>query len=112
MVWNLNANITLDHIPDLFSFIIVRKEYFGGYLYNPFLYEPIILNKKGIFILELCNGCYMVSDIINLTADKFSYPKDFTKKLFEVHYKNLINTSHLGGLERSYLSLKTIIKHY
>ncbi|GAG89250.1 unnamed protein product, partial [marine sediment metagenome] len=54
---------------------------FGGYIYNPFLYEPIILNKIGISILELCNGCYLVSDIINLTADKFSYPIDFTTKI-------------------------------
>jgi radical SAM protein with 4Fe4S-binding SPASM domain len=80
-VWNLNTNISLDHIPDLFSFIVVRKEYFGGYLYNPYLQEPIAMNEIGSYIVELCNGCNSVGDIIKKTADKFSLPAEVMKSI-------------------------------
>jgi len=90
MVWDLFTNtITLDQIPDLLSFIVTRKEYFGGYLFSPYQQEPITLNEIGFYIVELCNGNNTVSEIISLTADKFSLPTEFIDAIVMDTLQNL-----------------------
>lgn len=56
--------------PDIFSFITLRKERFGGFCFNPFLLKEISLNPMEMRLAELCNGEKTVGEIISLLAQE------------------------------------------
>jgi len=73
--WIINKKVEtnnfLNIVPDKYSFITVRREKSGGFLFNPYLFNEVPLNETEIRILELCNGFLLVKDIINTISDEF-----------------------------------------
>ncbi len=65
---------SLELVPKLYSFIVVRREDFGGYIFNPYLLDPLPMNEIGIKIIELCNGSNNITEIINQLCKSFSLP--------------------------------------
>ncbi len=61
----------LQDIPDVFSFITIRKEKSGGFIFNPFLFNEIALDDIEIRVIELCNGSLYVKDIADFIAEEF-----------------------------------------
>lgn len=53
---------------------MVRREDFGGYIYNPYLFDPLPMNEIGIKIIELCDGSNTITEIINDLCRVFSLP--------------------------------------
>lgn len=49
--------------PALFSFITLRREAFGGILFNPFLSTELELDERETFIADMCNGGRSVDEI-------------------------------------------------
>lgn len=70
----MKSDSSLERVPKLFSFIVVRREYFGGYIFNPYHLDPLPMNEIGIEIIELCNGSKTIAEIINLLCGIFSLP--------------------------------------
>jgi mycofactocin biosynthetic radical S-adenosylmethionine protein MftC len=67
-------------IPDMFSYITIRKENFGGFLFNPYLFNEVTLNQKEMRIAELCNGEYTIEEINSDIAQKFRIDQNQAKK--------------------------------
>ncbi len=65
---------SLELVPKLFSFVVVRREDFGGYIFNPYLLDPLPMNEIGIEVVELCNGSNTITEIINTLCKVFSLP--------------------------------------
>lgn len=68
-------------IPDMFSYITIRKENFGGFLFNPYLLSEVTLNQKEMRIAELCNGEYTVEEINSNIAQKFQIDQNQAEKI-------------------------------
>jgi len=66
----------LSLVPERFSFISMRKERLGGFLFNPFLLNEVPLNELETKVLELCDGHHTTGDIIQATAREFSYSRN------------------------------------
>ena len=80
MVRDLSQNSgLLVQIPKLYSFIVVRKEFFGGYIFNPYQSTPLPMNEIGMRIIESCNGSRTVLEIINNLSIEFSLSVDIMK---------------------------------
>lgn len=73
--WATNKKVKtskfLNTIPDKYSFITARREKFGGFLFNLYLFNEVPLNEIDIRILELCNGFLSVKDIICIISEEF-----------------------------------------
>jgi radical SAM protein with 4Fe4S-binding SPASM domain len=67
--------------PDMFSYITVRKENFGGFLFNPYLLKEITLNQKEMSVAELCNGKYSIEEINSQISQIFQIEQNTTKKI-------------------------------
>ena len=67
-------------IPDMFSYITIRKENFGGFLFNPYLINEVTLNQKEMRIAELCNGEYTIDEINSDIAQKFRIDQNQAEK--------------------------------
>lgn len=79
----------LSKIPKIYSFIVVRKEYFGGYLFNPYLFEPIKMNHLGMRIIEMCDGSRNMHEIINEVSHEFSMETEYIKKVVSAELEEL-----------------------
>jgi radical SAM protein with 4Fe4S-binding SPASM domain len=53
-----------DKAPALFSFITLRRESFGGILFNPFLPVELELNDQETLISSLCDGTNTINEIL------------------------------------------------
>lgn len=60
----------LDWVPDRYPFIVMRREWFGGYLFNRFLSytELDVLQAR---VLELCEGHLSIREIKNIIGREF-----------------------------------------
>jgi len=70
----VNYESSLERVPKLFSFIVVRREYFGGYIFNHYHIDPLPMNEIGMGIIELSNGSKTIAEIINSLCSIFSLP--------------------------------------
>lgn len=60
----------LDWVPDRYPFTVVRREWFGGYLFNRFLsYTKVDLLQ--IRVLELCAGYLSIGEIRDIIGREF-----------------------------------------
>ncbi len=61
-----------EHYPDLFDFITLRRETYGGFLYNPFLYSEVFLDDSAFRVMELCNGSSTVDEILSRLSSELT----------------------------------------
>ncbi|MDD5694068.1 MAG: radical SAM protein [Bacteroidales bacterium] len=60
-----------EQYPDVYDFITLRRETYGGFLYNPFLYAEVFLDDKAFRVMELCNGSSTVTEITSRLSSEF-----------------------------------------
>jgi radical SAM protein with 4Fe4S-binding SPASM domain len=70
-------------LPCLFSFITLRRESFGGIIFNPYLGLEKDLNNIEYFIAQLCNGQSSSLRIIDAVVEQFELSVDAAKKSVE-----------------------------
>ena len=69
--------------PTLFSFITLRKEAFGGILFNPFLPVEAELDPPAAFMAARCNGGSTVEEIVREAGSAFGLSRDAAASRWE-----------------------------
>lgn len=64
-------------VPVLRSFIVLRKESFGGFIFNPYLPPEIKLDHIRFKIAWLCDGTHTLEEINNIIADDLEHTQDY-----------------------------------
>lgn len=77
-------------IPDMFSYITIRKENFGGFLFNPYLLNEVTLNHQEMRIAELCTSEFTVEDINTIIAQNFQIAQDQAEKIVQAALNRFI----------------------
>lgn len=67
--------------PTLYSFITLRREAEGGFLFNPYLHNEIPLNDLELSILEECTGNRTVEEIIAAAVLSSGIPRHVARSL-------------------------------
>jgi len=75
-------------VPILRSFIILRKEHFGGYMFNPYFPPEIRLDPIRFKIATLCNGRHTIGEIKNIIGKDLEH----TREYIDVLVKSNINS--------------------
>ncbi len=68
---DLERKDAFNRIPELYSYIRARRENFGGFLFNPYLFNETTLNKIEMRIIELSNGFLLIKEIIKIISEEF-----------------------------------------
>jgi radical SAM protein with 4Fe4S-binding SPASM domain len=58
-------------IPALFSFVSYRREDFGGYLFNPYLFQELPLDEFEMAVVERCDGRTTAHDLVETLCRQF-----------------------------------------
>jgi hypothetical protein len=67
-----------DHTyPIMRSFILLREEHFGGYLFNPYLPPEVRLDPVKFKIAALCNGKHRVTEIKHIIGNDLEHSKEY-----------------------------------
>lgn len=73
-----------DHtFPIMRSFIVLRKEHFGGYLFNPYLPPELKLNPVKFKIASLCDGNHSLMDIKDIIGNNLNHSKEYIEILVD-----------------------------
>jgi radical SAM protein with 4Fe4S-binding SPASM domain len=64
-------------IPILHSFMVLRKERFGGFIFNPYLPPETRLDHVRFGIAEMCDGTSTVRDIKNAVGNKLNHSEEY-----------------------------------
>ena len=67
--------------PSIFSFINIRKEKRGGFIFNPYLYTEKWLNEIEYQALEIMDGCRSVLEIIFFISEFYGINQKDAKKI-------------------------------
>lgn len=67
--------------PSIFSFINIRKEKRGGFIFNPYLYTEKWLNEIEYQVLEIMDGCRSVLEIIFFISEFYGINQNDAKKI-------------------------------
>lgn len=72
-------SIKLDdtNIPIMNSFVILRKENFGGFIFNPYLPPEIKLDQVRFEIAKMCNGTYTIGEIKRAVSSKLNHSEEY-----------------------------------
>jgi radical SAM protein with 4Fe4S-binding SPASM domain len=78
-----NHSIKLDdsNIPLLHSFMVLRKEHFGGFIFNPYLPPETRLDHVRFGVAEMCDGTYTVGEIKKAVGSKLSHSEEYIDML-------------------------------
>jgi radical SAM protein with 4Fe4S-binding SPASM domain len=68
-------------VPILHSFIVLRQEYFGGFVFNPFLPPETRLDHIRFKIAALCNGKNNIGEIGNILENDLEHSKEYIETL-------------------------------
>ncbi|MFX0185950.1 MAG: radical SAM protein [Candidatus Hodarchaeota archaeon] len=68
-------------VPILRSFIVLRKEYFGGFMFNPYLPPEIRLDHIRFKIAMLCDGRHTLLEIKNIIGNDLEHSRRYVDEL-------------------------------
>ncbi|MFC2131826.1 radical SAM/SPASM domain-containing protein [Bacteroidota bacterium] len=68
-------------IPVLRSFVVLRREYFGGFLFNPYFPPASVMDRIRFQVATLCNGTNTITDIGNQILQDFDHSIDYIDDL-------------------------------
>jgi mycofactocin radical SAM maturase len=68
-------------VPIIRSLITLRKEYFGGLLFNSYLPPEIRLDRIRFKIATLCDGGHTLGEIKNVIGNDLDHTKEYTDEL-------------------------------
>jgi len=80
-------------IPSLFSYITIRREYFGGFLFNPYLIGELNLDHSEYKVAEYCTGYNTAAEISSLIAKDLNIDKNSAWSILRTAIEKL-NTSY------------------
>lgn len=63
--------IDTQYAPALFSFVTYRRESFGGYLFNPYLFRELLLDEFEMSVVERCDGRTPAVDMAEALGRQF-----------------------------------------
>ncbi len=89
----LTTEIEERKVPVLRSFIVLREENFGGYIFNPYLPPETRLDHIRFKIATLCNGRYTTGEIKEILGNELEHTRE---------YINVILTSCINSFNRQY----------
>jgi radical SAM protein with 4Fe4S-binding SPASM domain len=75
-------------VPTLHSFIVLRKEHFGGYMFNPYVPPEIKLEQIRFKIATLCDGRCTLEEIKNIIGKDLEHSKEY----IDVLVNSIINS--------------------
>lgn len=64
-------------VPVMRSFFVLRNEYFGGFLFNPYLPPEMRLDRVRFKIASLCDGRNTLEEIKNAIGDDLDHSKEY-----------------------------------
>ena len=70
-------NVRIESRPILRSFILLRKEWFGGFLFNHYLPPEVKLDGLEFEIAELCDGSHTVRDIRGYLSQRLDHSPEY-----------------------------------
>ena len=76
-------------VPILRSFVVLRRENFGGYVFNPYLPPEAKFDQIRFRIASLCDGLHTVDEIKNIMEHELEHSKDYISLLVESVLKKL-----------------------
>jgi AdoMet-dependent heme synthase len=77
------------NIPILRSFIVLRRESFGGYFFNPYLPPEAKFDQLRFKIAALCDGSHTIEEIKEIVGQSLEHSEAYIDLLVEGVLKNL-----------------------
>jgi radical SAM protein with 4Fe4S-binding SPASM domain len=74
-----------DWVPDRYPFIVMRREWFGGYLFNRFL-SHTELDPLQARVLELCEGYLSIREIRDIIGREFALAQPVVERRMEAAF--------------------------
>lgn len=87
---NKSKDMDESSVPIIRSLITLRKEYFGGLIFNSYLPPEIRLDRIRFKIATLCDGGHTLGEIKNIIGNDLNHTKDYTDELVD-HSINIFN---------------------
>lgn len=80
-----DQSIKLDdsNIPLLHSFMVLRKEHFGGFIFNPYLPPETRLDHVRFRVAEMCDGSYTIGEIKKAVGSKLNHSEEYIDMLVD-----------------------------
>lgn len=80
-----NNSMKLDdsNIPIMHSFMVLRREHFGGFIFNPYLPPEARLDHVRFGIAEMCDGTYTVGEIKQVVGSKLNHSEEYIDMLVD-----------------------------
>lgn len=76
-------------VPIMRSFVVLRNENFGGYIYNPYLPPEKRLDNIRFKIATMCDGRHSVDEIKSSVGKVLEHSKDYINLLVDDAFKQL-----------------------
>ncbi len=81
--------ITGSSVPILRSFMVLREERFGGYVFNPYMPPETKLDRVRFRIATLCNGTNTVNEIETVLEQDLAHSREYIRLLVKDSLKQL-----------------------
>lgn len=94
--------------PKLFSFIVIRREFFGGFLFNPFLFNEVSLNEMEFRILEYCNGVFSLKEISEKISEEFTLSQKTARSRMYSAFKTFDNYYAINWIQQKRASVNSL----
>jgi sulfatase maturation enzyme AslB (radical SAM superfamily) len=79
----LGNDVIPSDVPILRSFVVLRREYFGGYLFNPYIPPEIKLDPIRFRIATLCDGRHSLMEIKKSLGAGLNHTREYIDLLVE-----------------------------
>jgi AdoMet-dependent heme synthase len=84
----LEKGINNSDVPIIRSFVVLRKEYFGGYIFNPYIPPEIKLDHIRFKVATLCDGKHSLREIKKSIANNLTHSEKYIDLLAESTIKS------------------------
>lgn len=89
-------------VPILHSYSVLRREWFGGYIFNVFVPAELRLDHVRYRIAELCDGRHDQDEIKRLLAGELGHSAAYLSRLVDVTLESLRQEHHLYWRDSKY----------
>jgi len=82
---SINPSLKLDDskIPILYSFMVLRKECFGGFIFNPYLPPETRLDHVRFGVAEMCDGTHTIGEIKKAVGCRLNHSEEYIDMLVD-----------------------------
>lgn len=74
---SLSPKLDDSEIPLMHPFMVLRKEHFGGFIFNPFIPPETRLDHVRFGIAEMCDGTHTIGEIKKTVNSKLNHSNDY-----------------------------------